>query len=456
METEGRMMQVGGTEQAIRRATIAVLAAVIVAMTLPAEAEAKQAGATTTLVSVSASGARPTQGSLSPAVSADGQVVAFTSYADDLVPDDTNGSRDVFVRDLRTGVTERVSVATGGAQANGRSGLPSISADGRFVAFGSEASNLVRGDSNRVEDVFVHDRETRQTRRVSVSSRGVQGQGESWEARISADGRRVAFTSRAANLVARDRNGRADVFVHDLVTGATTRVSMSSTGEEAVGFSFDPGISADGRFVTFSSSAANLVPGDDNDADDVFRHDTVTGTTELVSASAGGTPAEGFSSGARPSGDGRLVVFTTDAVLTTGDGNGLPDVFVRDMVLGTTRIITRSTDGRAADGASFTPAFSADGRRVVFASEATNLVKRDTNAVADIFVHDLAIGATVLASVRADGRQATDPSFDGALSADGSFAVFTGTDPQLVDGAPSTRDPEDEPTIHVYRRGPLF
>jgi Tol biopolymer transport system component len=423
---------------------------------LAAASSAPASSATTTLVSVADSGGRSTSGSLGGAVSADGMVVAFTSYADDLVPGDRNGWRDVFVRDLRTGVTERVSVASDGAEGRGASGLASISADGRFVAFSSEAPNLVRGDTNRAEDVFVHDRRTGQTRRVSVSSKGVQGRGDSWQPGISADGRRIAFTSRAENLVAGDRNGKADVFVHDLATGATTRASVGPGGVEGDGFSFDAGISGDGRFVTFTSAATNLVPGDANDADDVFRHDLASARTELVSAGPDGLPAPGFSSGARPSGDGRLVVFASDAALVPGDGNGLPDVLVRDMATGTTRLVTRSPRGRAADGPSLMPGISADGRRVVFESEAANLVTRDANGVPDVFVHDLATGTTVLVSVRHDGRQATAGSFGGVLSGDGSVAVFTGGDPLLVDGYPDSRDPDEEPTIDVYRRGPIF
>jgi Tol biopolymer transport system component len=239
------------------------------------------------------------------AISADGRFVAFVSEASNLVAGDTdgcNGERltcsDVFVRDRVTGKTTRASLGSGGKQANGASYEPSISADGRFVAFSSEASNLVAGDTNscpsNCPDVFVRDRVTGKTTRVSLSSDGKQVSGPSFEPSISADGRYVVFSSYAAGLVADDTNTCAtvgqrekfacrDVFVRDRATGRTERVSVSSAGEQANGYSDNPTISADGRFVTFSSAASNLVHGDTNNLRDVFARDRATGTSSLVS-----------------------------------------------------------------------------------------------------------------------------------------------------------------------------
>jgi Tol biopolymer transport system component len=228
------------------------------------------AAPTTVRVSVSSSDTQANSRSMSPAISADGRYVAFESYASNLVAGDTNDRRDVFVGDRVTGTTERVSVSSSGTQANSRSMSPAISADGRYVAFNSDARNLVAGDTNRAQDVFVHNRSTGTTRRVSKSSSGTQANQRSSTGGISADGRYVAFESWASNLVAGDTNDRSDVFVRDRATGTTQRVSVSSAGTQANQGSWDPAVSADGRYVAFGSYASNLVAGDTNDVGDVF------------------------------------------------------------------------------------------------------------------------------------------------------------------------------------------
>jgi hypothetical protein len=201
--------------------------------------------------------------------------VAFTSTALNLVPGDTNFAWDVFVHDLQTGATTRVSVDSSGAEGDGLSMIPSISSDGRYVAFTSLATNLVPGDTNAAYDVFVHDRQTGATTRVSVDSAGVQGDGDSgWaDLSLSADGRFVAFESLAANLVPGDTNGVKDVFLHDLQTGATTRLSVDSNAGQGDAESRACSISASGRYVAFQSEATNLVPGDANALRDVFLRD---------------------------------------------------------------------------------------------------------------------------------------------------------------------------------------
>src|SRR5438034_1099294 len=250
----------------------------------------RSAGAQTTeRVSVASGGT--TEGndtSLGSALSADGRFVAFTSAAPDLVAGDTNGVSDVFVHDRQTGATERVSVDSAGTQGNGESTDVALSADGRFVAFTSAAPDLVTGDTNGVADVFVHDRQTGTTERVSVDSAGTQANGAGTGVALSADGRFVAFTSAAPDLVAGDTNGAADVFVHDRQTGRTERVSVDSAGTQANGASCGGALSADGRFVAFASAAPDLVAGDTNGAADVFVHDRQTGTTERVSVDSAG------------------------------------------------------------------------------------------------------------------------------------------------------------------------
>jgi Tol biopolymer transport system component len=244
-------------------------------------------------------------------ISADGRFVAFSSGASNLVPGDTNNRRDIFVHDQQTGQTIRVSIASDGSQANDHSDNVSISADGRFVAFSSGASNLVPGDTNETVDCFVHNRDADgngifdepegiQTSRVSVASNGAQANDPGVQfSSISADGRFIAFRSRASNLVPGDTNGAEDVFVHDQQTRQTTRVSVASDGSQANGGSGAASISADGRFVGFNSVASNLVAGDTNGDSDVFVHDQRTRQTTRVSVASDDSQANGGSAGAR-------------------------------------------------------------------------------------------------------------------------------------------------------------
>src|SRR5213078_1568312 len=261
------------------------------------------------------------------------------------------------VRDRQTGMTARVSVASDGTQANNVSSYPALSADGRFVAFQSDATDLVAGDTNGTTDVFVHDRQTGTTERVSVvSGGGTQGNGTSGGffafPALSADGRLVAFQSDATNLVAGDTNGATDLFVHDRQTGTTERVSVASGGRQGNGFSAGPVLSADGRFVAFHSTATNLVAGDTNGATDVFVRDRQTGTTERVSVASGGTQGNGSSAGPVLSADGGLVAFHSTATnLVAGDANGAYDVFVHDRAVSTT---TTSTTQPATTSTSST------------------------------------------------------------------------------------------------------
>ncbi|MGH8893485.1 MAG: TolB family protein, partial [Actinomycetes bacterium] len=228
----------------------------------------------TTRVSVASDGSQSTDysGNLGLALSADGRYVVFDSYANNLVPGDTNGVPDVFVHDRQTGTTSRISVASDGSQVyygDISFGL-ALSADGRYVAFGSSTGRLVPGDTNGKFDVFVHDRRTGTTSRVSLASDGRQVYNDSGQAVISADGRHVGFMSFAGRLVPGDSNGAEDVFVHDRRTGATSRVSVASDGSQANEANSWPAVSADGRHVAFISRASNLVTGDTNRTEDVF------------------------------------------------------------------------------------------------------------------------------------------------------------------------------------------
>ena len=267
----------------------------------------------TALASKSSSGTQGNNGSYYPAISGNGRYVAFQSDADNLVMDDTNNNRDIFLYDSQALLTTRVSLGVAGTQANDGSYEPSISSDGRYVAFQSNATNLVAGDTNGQFDVFVRDNQTNITSLVSVSTAGSQANGHCDPPAISGNGRYVAFPSDADNLVANDTNGTYDIFVRDIVMNETTRVSVSSTGTQANFGSYSPSISADGRFVAFESRADSLVSGDSNGDSDIFVHDRETNITARVSVSEAGTEVSGDSYLPYISGDGRYVVFDSNA-----------------------------------------------------------------------------------------------------------------------------------------------
>ncbi|MCB2188665.1 MAG: hypothetical protein KQJ78_19780 [Deltaproteobacteria bacterium] len=385
-----------------------------------------QAQVTTELVSQSTGGAPGDTNSYFPIFSAYGDYAVFHSGATNLVIGDTNGLGDVFVRDRISGVTTRVSVDSAGAEGNAGSYAGGLSGNGRYVAFYSDATNLVAGDTNLSPDVFVHDRLTGETTRVSVDSTGLEADSGSYAPSISADGRYVAFHSAATNLVTGDTNGWFDIFVHDRQTGQTTRVSLDSTGLQGDGDSSNPVISADGRFVAFESSATNLVPGDTNALNDVFVHDRTTGQTTRVSLDSAGLESNGASYSPAISGDGAFVTFDSGADnLVTGDTNGFFDVFVHERATGlTTRVSLDSTGAVQGDGNSNAPDISANGRWVAFQSDATNLVTGDTNGNTDIFLHDRQTGATTRQSVSTAGVEGDSASNYAAISLDGTALGF--------------------------------
>jgi len=343
-------------------------------------------------ISVNSNEVQANEYSYGPALSADVRFAVFSSYANNVVPGDTNGTyptgHDVFVRDRLNGTTERVSVDSLEAQANGESYGYSISADGRYVAFQSDASNLVAGDTNASADVFLRDRQLGLTERMSVDSSGTEGNGESGLAQISADGRYVAFYSRASNLVAGDTNGFSDAFVHDRQTGATVRTSVATGGTQGDGDTYQTTISADGLHVAFYSDASNLVASDTNGARDVFVRDLQSGITERVSLDSGGAQGNAHSSGATISADGRYVVFASVADnLVAGDVNLESDAFVRDRQSGTTERVSVDSNGAEGHNDSFGGTVSSDGRYVAFWSLA-NLAEGDTNSWGDVYVRD--------------------------------------------------------------------
>jgi Ca2+-binding RTX toxin-like protein len=281
---------------------------------------------TTTRVSVDSAGNQGNNGSFQSSISADGRFVAFTTNAFNLVPGDSDRSTDIFVRDTLTNTTSRaVDIASDQAFGSSFFNPPSISADGRFVAFDSNASNLVPEDTNNTYDVFVRDTLTNTTTLVSVDSAGNPGNRDSVSPSISADGRFVAFVSSSSNLVPGDTNNTRDIFVRDTLTNTTTRVSVDSAGNQGNTSSDSPSISADGRFVAFSSYYSNFVPGQTNNIDGIFVVDTST-TRNVINGTPGndnltGTSGNDIINGSE--GDDLLTGLRANDVLNGGDGNDI-------------------------------------------------------------------------------------------------------------------------------------
>jgi Tol biopolymer transport system component len=368
---------------------------------------------TTRRISISTGGQQGDLHSIGPSISADGLFVAFESDSTDLVAGDTNARFDIFGRVLSTALTEIESVGAGSTLGTFDSLHASVSADGRYVAFDS-ASIFVAGDTNGLTDVFVHDRVLGATQRISVSSSGVEGNGQSFFPSISADGRFVAFTSVASNLVAGDTNNALDVFVRDRLNAVTERVSVSSGGVQGNSSSVNPSISGDGRYVAFQSAATNLVSGDTNAHRDIFVRDRSSGSTVRASMNNSGFQGDDDSLDPSISADGRFVAFASNATNLIGplafDTNGFEDVFVRDLVNNSTGRASVSTSNAQGNEASRKPAISADGRFVAFESKASNLVGADTNNDTDVFVRDRSASTTERVSQSSNGTLGNDVS----------------------------------------------
>ena len=366
-------------------------------------------------------------------ISPDGRFVAFDSDATNLVPGDTNGTWDVFVKDLQTGTIVRASTDAFGNQSNDFSGANSISSDGRFAAFMSIASNLVAGDTNSTWDIFVKDLSTGAITRASTDGFGNQSNqfGTSEFPSLSADGRYVAFASAANNLVPGDTNVGFDIFIKDLSTGAITRASTDAFGNQSnlYGYSQYPTLSADARYLAFASSANSLVPGDTNNTWDIFVKDLTTGAITRASTDAAGVQGNGASEGANKapslSADGRYVAFESVASnLVPGDTNGASDIFVKDLQSGAIVRANTDTDGNQVNGGpSFQAALSADGRYVAFRSD-FDLITGGSGGT-QTFVKELATGKVVRASIDGNGF---DVGGDlASLSADGRYVTFRGS-----------------------------
>jgi Tol biopolymer transport system component len=377
-------------------------------------------------------------------MSSNGRYIAFASDAPNLVGGDTNNVSDIFVRDRVTRLTTRVSIATSGAQGNGPSYNPAISADGRYVAFESEATNLVSGDTNNTSDIFVRDLWSKTTTRVSIANgaAGTEGNGASFDPSISADGRFVAYVSEATNLVAGDNNNALDVFVRDRTGSTTKRVSIATGAAGAPGNadSAHPCISGNGQFVAFISLSGNLVTGDTNNSFDVFVRDLTANTTSRVSIGTGAAGAQANRDSWQPfiSNDGHYVVFASDATnLVGGDTNRVADIFLRDRTLNTTSRVSLDISNFQGDGPSYNPVISNDGRYVAFESYAA-LEALDFNNAPDIYVRDRTTSQTSLVSIATSTVRGNSDSLRPAMSTDGRYVAFESFATNLVNGDNNT------------------
>ncbi len=391
----------------------------------------------TKLVSVDTTASQANGPSFRPVLNGAGDTCAFTSNADNLVANDFNNATDVFVRQMAVGVTVRASLRTGGVEGNGDSDSGHLSADGGFVAFRSDASNLVVNDVNGTSDVFLRDVVGGTTVRVSISPvAGGNANGPSHEPFVSRNGNFVVFTSAASNLVPGDFNNLPDVFVRDLAAGFTSCVSVDGFGAiNANAPSFSPSISANGRFVAFASLANNLVAGDANGVTDIFVRDLAAGTTRRVNLNAFGAQANDVSVAPMISENGAFVAYESAADnLVPGDGNNDRDIFVFDRALLATRRVSVASTGAQGNADSTRPVISSNGQRVAFLTRSSTLSPDDLNGARDIYVHDLADGLTWRGSLAIGLVESLSPSSDPALSGDGTVVAWSGLGADVVAG----------------------
>lgn len=403
---------------------------------------------TITRISTSAAGEQASSGSQTAAWSPDGTRVAFVSAADNLVPQDTNASVDVFVKTLATGVIERISVSTAGAQGVGESTQPVWSPDSTRIAFTSRADTLVNGDTNNVADVFIKELATGVLYRASTRHGGGQADGVSAEPAWSPNGASLAFASAAANLVSQDNNGAVDVFVKDLALGKVQRVSTDTDQKEGNKNSRSPAWSADGTRISFISEATNLIGGDTNGLADLFIKTLSNQTTSRVNGTEGETRGGAAKSSAWAPVGNSLAFMSEATNVVPADGNVVQDLFVIDLTAFVVRRISTDASDNQANGRTTTFAWSPDGTRVAFSSEASNLVLGDTNGREDVFVRNLSSGAVTRVSLGLDGSQGNHLSRGPSWSADGTRVAFESWASNLVPG-----DTNAAPDVFVAKVG---
>lgn len=365
-------------------------------------------------------------------ISSDGRYIVFESVSRDLVTQDVGYYGNIYRKDMVTGEVDIVSTNSSGIAANGSSNTAKMSDDGRYIVFHSSAYNLVDNDNNGATDIFLKDMQTGALTLVSTTSLGIQGNGASEYASISADGNSISFMSYATNLVGEDTNNKADTFVKNLQTGSITRISENALGVGGDGDSYGGvAFSTDGRYAVFNSDATNLIEGDTNGVSDIFMKDMQTGTIARLSTAADGTQGNGESISASVSADGRYVAFMSYAsnLAQTQGGDDrtmqIYDIFVKDTQTGSISVATTTSSGLLTTYGGYFPSLSSDGRYVVFESGSTDLVSDDTNFVRDIFIKDLQSGMVSRLSLNTSGVEGNYESSEPYISADGTYVTFS-------------------------------
>jgi len=366
------------------------------------------------------------------AISADGRYVGFDSTATNLIAGGNSFAQNVFVHDTQTDLTTLVSKNKDGTDGgNALSTTPYLSNDGRYVVFSSNASDIVLNDNNGNRDVFLYDMQLNTMKLVSKNNAGTgSANGASFAYDISADGRYIAYESSAADIVANDSNGTYDIYIYDAVTDITILASKSKLGTgTANSASKAPSLSSDGRYVTFYSSATDMASTDTDTKNDVFIYDRVTNVTALVSinTSLAGS-GNGNSWNAKISKGANYVTFSsTSSDLVLNDTNNSTDVFLYDVTTSQITLVSKNTTGTGTgNGYSYSPMISSNGQFVTYSSQASDLVSADTNANQDIFLYDSQLDSNVLVSSNVTGiDSANGYSTCNTISSDGRYILFS-------------------------------
>jgi Tol biopolymer transport system component len=408
----------------------------------------------TKLASQNNEGFQANQESLRHEISASGRFVVYDSDAGNLVAEDLNGRTDIFIRDFKAGTTKLVNSALGGGVGNGGSARPTVSGNGRFIAFLSTSTDLIAGGTNGLAHVFVRDRKKGKTELISKSSVGTQANGGSLDAVISADGRWVAFESGADNLVVKDTKGKRQIYLFDRDTDKLILVSRNNAGTAGNGQSEEPAISANGRYIVYQSSATNLKSKDNKSRLQIFLFDKRKKRTEFISRNKMGKAGNDHSVNPAISGDGARVVYASAATNLGKDTNGRADAYMRDRKARKTSRVSLNWKGKQLNGgnagANSEPDISASGRWVAFKSSAKNATKGSTHSGVyyHIYARDLVSGTIKRISRRA--KPANDESDEPELSRDGTFVSFRSDATNLIKGGDANGDKED-----IFRRGPI-
>jgi Tol biopolymer transport system component len=438
----------------VRRSVTRVGAAAVLGTCAVLAGAAPGGGGRFVLVSETAAGGAGGDGSsFEGAVTPNGRFAAFWSAATDLVDPPTNFNH-VFVRDMRGGATSLLSASPSGEEGLGNSRYPSISNNGRYVVYESDASNLVEGDVNGRMDVFLADRKTGDTLQVSAGPKGGGANSSSrlYGASLSGNGRYAVFYSPSTDLVEGGSNGGDQIYLYDRVLRGLALISRNPAGDPCNGSCNDPSISANGRFVAYVSDATDLTASPADGAHwNIFLYDARAGTTEQVTVGTGGTAPDGTSLDPVVSSSGRLVGYSSDASnLVDGDTNGLYDAFLADRSRGTTTRISLGPSGAEGDSGSFSPVISSSGRVVLFPSYASNLVVGDANGEGDVFRWDARTGTVARITVAADGTESDGESWVSAscLASNGRWVAVMSRAANL---APEENYPNGSFNLFLHR-----